>query len=93
MVVQVAEETSKNQTILYEQIKVLLESAYFILITYAITAAAFLFVMWDVVSHTILINWGVVFLLVLLIRDKLLINVTIPRLVIFLVIRYVCNFI
>ena len=68
VVVQVAEETSKNQTILYEQIKVLLESAYFILITYAITAAAFLFVMWDVVSHTILINWGVVFLLVLLIR-------------------------
>lgn len=68
MIVQLTENAATSQTILYEQIKVILKSAYFILITYAITAGAFLFVMWDVASHSLLINWGMTLLLVLLLR-------------------------
>lgn len=58
----------RDQEILYEQIKVVLEAAYFILITYAITAAAFVVIMWDVVPHNVLIIWSEVFLTVLIIR-------------------------
>lgn len=65
---QVLSNKEKNQKILYEQIKVVLNAAYFILITYAITAGTFAAIMWNVVPHDILFIWGAVFLSVLIIR-------------------------
>ena len=65
---QVRLSTEQDQKILFEQVQVVLKAAYFILITYAITAGAFAFIMWDVVPHTLLIAWGSVFLFVLIIR-------------------------
>ncbi|MDH5391707.1 MAG: hybrid sensor histidine kinase/response regulator [Gammaproteobacteria bacterium] len=57
-----------SQAILFEQIKTLNTSVYFILITYAMTATAFAYVMWDVVAPTLLYCWGGALSLVLLIR-------------------------
>ena len=65
---QVLPKTEQNQKILYEQIKVVLNAAYFILITYGITAAAFAVIMWHVVPHKLLLIWSGVFLAVLIIR-------------------------
>ena len=65
---QILSNKEQNQKILYEQIKVVLKAAYFILITYAITAAAFAAIMWNVVPHNILYIWGGVFMSVLVIR-------------------------
>lgn len=65
---QVLSSKEQDQKILYEQVKVVLKAAYFILITYAITATAFAAIMWDVVPHNLLIIWGAVFLAVLMIR-------------------------
>ena len=68
MISQTLSIEERDQKILFDQISVILKAAYFILITYAITAGAYVFIMWDVVSHTTLIIWGCIFLAVLLIR-------------------------
>jgi len=57
-----------SQDILFKQIQTLNKSAYFILITYAVTAAAFVFVMWGEVSYKILIIWSSLFATILLLR-------------------------
>lgn len=61
-------KNDSRQAILFEQIKTVNKSAYFILVTYAITAIAFAFIMWDVVSHTLLIVWGGVLSVILCLR-------------------------
>ena len=65
---QVAVKKDYSQDILFEQIKTINKSAYFILITYAITAGAFAYVMWGVTSQTLLMGWGGVLLFILLMR-------------------------